>query len=349
MTDDDLFFQTPHQILSHLSWAHAFVVVYDVTSRTSFTHAKKLLHIIHSCSHTPLHLPFSFSSKACPCRANDIPLRWDIFHERTRNESVCLNSDETVNDNEDLSANAETSTPSLYFVRGASRTRHPVHRQPQIVNHNVYTCYEVEPRPTAHGRFTSSSIPVPASGRRGHVRDEWRRTRRPDAGVPHRAVSPCYDSPHSTSDVKHLQHCPCYSHHTTLRSSTTTNNGINNYKATLFPSYGFCDSAENVPVTDHVLCDNCEDKNWSLSETAQRTPLHTGRSFETCDERQKYKCIYERYTKSSSHSCDQLLPDHATLGHHNGMAVRGGCVPPSTQRKHTTLLLGNKRDLEHIR
>nr|XP_053643182.1 GATA zinc finger domain-containing protein 14-like [Cherax quadricarinatus] len=40
--------QTPHQILRHLAWADAFIVVYDVTSRTSFVHARQLLHILHT-------------------------------------------------------------------------------------------------------------------------------------------------------------------------------------------------------------------------------------------------------------------------------------------------------------
>ncbi|XP_050734258.1 uncharacterized protein LOC127007387 isoform X2 [Eriocheir sinensis] len=331
--------QTPHQILSHLSWAHAFVVVYDVTSRTSFTHAKKLLHIIHSCSHTPLHLPFSFSSNACSCRASNIPLRWDMLHGRPRNVSVCTNSEETVNGYED--ADTETTSPSLYFIRGASRTPHS-HNQPQIANHQVYTCYDVEPPPNGYSSFTSSSLPVSTTGGRDHVGDGWHRTRRPTTGGPHQAVSPAYDSPRGSN-----RHCPCHGHHNTLRSSTTPNNCVNNYnKATIFPSHVYCDS----PVTDHASYDDGGGKKWSLSETVRRTPLHDGRSFEPCDGRQKYECIYERYTKGSSlhHSCNQLLPDHATLNHQNGVPARG-CTPTSPQRRHTTLLLGNKRDLEHIR
>ncbi|XP_071530152.1 uncharacterized protein [Panulirus ornatus] len=44
--------QAPHQILRHLPWADAFIVVYDVTNRTSFIHARQLLHVLHSHTHS---------------------------------------------------------------------------------------------------------------------------------------------------------------------------------------------------------------------------------------------------------------------------------------------------------
>lgn len=47
----------------HLQWAHAFVVVYDVTNRASFTYARHLLHAIHYHSSSTSHSP-SFSSSS---------------------------------------------------------------------------------------------------------------------------------------------------------------------------------------------------------------------------------------------------------------------------------------------
>lgn len=319
------------------------MVVYDVTSRTSFTHAKKLLHIIHSCSHTNLHLPFSFSSEACSCRVREFPLRWDMSHRRAENVSILPKSDETVKDYEDFSVDTESSRLSLYLANRASQTAHSEHNQRQIANHQVYTCYEAEPQPSDPCDFISH-------GGRNPVGEEWYRSRRMAGGGPHYSACPCHNSPSGTNSNRHLQHCPSYGHYATLQSGATTNHCLSNYyKGTVFPSHITCDSADNIPVTKRLGCDNGEGKKWSLSETVRR--MENGRNFEPCDDRQKCGCLYERYPTGASlrPSCGQVLTDHNTLDHLDCFPPRGGCVTTSPQRKHTTLLLGNKRDLEHIR
>lgn len=302
-------FQTPHQILSHLSWAHAFVVVYDVTSRTSFTHAKKLLHIIHSCSHTPLH-PLRVSSK-CPCLASDL-LPWDMFHGRS-NASVCRN-DEAMN-GYGLGADAR---PQLYF---SSARTHAVHSNTNYTH--AYSCQGAEPTPSSQGHFIPP-LPVSTHEKRGHASNEWRPLN-PAAPNSHR-TRPCCDS--SPKCNKHPHQCPC------CNTRRPTTNACVSYDGRIFPSHAFCDSSDNT-VTDLASCENCDRNEWSVSETVQRTPQRHVRNYDSC-EGQDYG--YERYgIRSGVHH----VSDHTTLP--------PDCVPASPQRRHTTLLLGNKRDLEHIR
>lgn len=47
--------QSSHTLAQHRRWADAFVVVYDVTNRTSFSHARGLLHALHAPSDTRPH------------------------------------------------------------------------------------------------------------------------------------------------------------------------------------------------------------------------------------------------------------------------------------------------------
>lgn len=53
--------QSSHALAQHRRWADAFVVVYDVTNRTSFSHARGLLHALHAPSdarpHSRSHQP----------------------------------------------------------------------------------------------------------------------------------------------------------------------------------------------------------------------------------------------------------------------------------------------------
>ncbi|KAK8391279.1 hypothetical protein O3P69_017131 [Scylla paramamosain] len=49
------------------------------------------------------------------------------------------------------------------------------------------------------------------------------------------------------------------------------------------------------------------------------------------------------------HSYNKLLPGHAAFGYQDCLPSRASCSSTVPLRRHTTLLLGNKRDLEHIR
>ncbi|KAK3862936.1 hypothetical protein Pcinc_031244 [Petrolisthes cinctipes] len=77
--------QDVEQVVSrHLQWAHAFVVVYDVTNRASFTHARHLLHAIHyhqATTTTTSHTPSSPSSSSSITQSHHhhFPSRLDVL------------------------------------------------------------------------------------------------------------------------------------------------------------------------------------------------------------------------------------------------------------------------------
>nr|XP_045604812.1 putative uncharacterized protein DDB_G0282133 [Procambarus clarkii] len=85
--------QTPHQILRHLAWADAFIVVYDVTSRTSFIHAKQLLRTLHTHSHALSYTHASSDREGNTGSVLDIhPQRSLDIHSKNGNDEYTFSS-----------------------------------------------------------------------------------------------------------------------------------------------------------------------------------------------------------------------------------------------------------------
>lgn len=344
--------QTPFQILNHLSWAHAFVVVYDITSRTSFIHARQLLHILHSCLHTHPHLSTYFSPQICSYKNSDFAAHSNLSNECARNVPACTNSGAIMNGDCVFTAGKELSQHMLPVISVPSRPPQSHHNLAQT-NHGVYTCYDADPPPSGQGYFLHASLPVSSHGRREPV--SGHRGHRQVASRLHRAANQSYGLPCSAGNDRRLKHChcqkQCHCHKlpTTLPYGTTLDNYDSCHKESSFIPSHYYDSTD-ILVPDHSSFDYSRGTSWS-SDKVQRTPLSYQRNFESCEERQISECTYEKYTNGPHlhHSYNRLLPGPTAFHHRDCLPPRESCSPTSPLRRHTTLLLGNKRDLEHIR
>ncbi|XP_063867372.1 uncharacterized protein LOC135104192 [Scylla paramamosain] len=325
--------QTPYQILNHLSWAHAFVVVYDITSRTSFIHARQLLHILHSCFHTNPSFNTNFSPQSSSYKTSDCTAHTNISHEIKI--PACTKNDRTTNG--DCVFNGQ---PILPITSVGSRHPQSLHSLTST-NHHTHQCYQADPSPTGQGYLFQSSLPVSSQGRR-----------EPASRV-HHATTPYYGFSRSTSDDTPFSHCRCHCHslHTKLPCGTTLDNYDSNYnKNSFIASHVYYDSIDTL-VPDHPRYDYNKGKTWSPTDKVRRIPLGYHSNFDLCDEGQKSQSIYERSTNGCRlhHSYNKLLPGHAAFGYQDCLPSRASCSSTVPLRRHTTLLLGNKRDLEHIR
>ena len=337
-----LYFQTPYQILNYLSWAHAFVVVYDITSRTSFIHARQLLHILHSCLHTNPHLSNNFSPQLCSCKTSDYAAHSKMPHRCARNVPTCATSHKTMNTDCAFSTGTEIFRSMLPITNVASRSAQSLHNLNPI-NHDAYSCYEADSPPTGRGYFLKSSLPVSSHGGPGAATRVCHHRG-------HRLVAshlPCYSFQCSTSGDRHHSPCQCHNLHTTVPYNTTLENYDSKYaKSSFISSHVYYDS-KDILVPEHPRFDYSHGTTWSPDEVG-RAPLGYQSNLDSSDEIQKCECIHEGYTNGPSlhHSYNRLLP---AFGNQDCNAPTESCSPASPLRRHTTLLLGNKRDLEHIR
>ncbi|XP_045128054.1 uncharacterized protein LOC123514298 [Portunus trituberculatus] len=337
--------QTPYQILNHLSWAHAFVVVYDITSRTSFIHARQLLHILHSRFHTNPSFSKNLPPQPSSYKTSDCATHTNISHEII--VPACSRNDRTTNGDCVLS-----EQPMLPITSVASRPPQPPHSLTST-NHHAHQCYQADPSPTGQRYSIQSSLPISSHGRQEPATLISYQYQRPDANRLRHATTPYYGFSRSTTGDTPLIHCRCHCHnlHTKLPCGTTLDNYDSKYsKSSFIPSHVYYDSIDTL-VEDHPRYNYNRGTRWSPTDKVRRIPLGYHTSFDLCDEGQKPECYFERSTSGCNlhHSCNRHLPEHAASRYQECLPSKGGCSSTGPLQRHTTLLLGNKRDLEHIR
>ena len=323
------------------------MVVYDITSRSSFIHARQLLHILHSRFHTNPSFSNNLSPQSSSYKSSGCGATHTVSHEIK--VPACTRNDRTTNGDGVFSEQPMLPTTSV-----ASRPPQPLHSLTST-NQHVHQCYQADPSPTGQCYSLQSSLPISSKGRQEPATLICHQYQRPDVSHLRHTTTPYYGFSRSTSGDTPLGychcHCPCHSLNTKLPYDTTLDNYDSKYnKSSFIPSHVYYDSIDAL-VPDHPRCDYNKDKSWSSTDKVRRIPLGYHTNFGLCDEGQKSECHYERSTSGCNlhHSCNKLLPGHAAFRYQDCLPSIRSCASSGPLQRHTTLLLGNKRDLEHIR